>query len=77
MHTIQAKSILSSKNGIKERYIQTYGNAYELPVQNQAQLLEILREECRKHHIVYDADTLFQYMATFEDKQAGEQLTLF
>lgn len=63
--------------GMKERYIQTYGNAYELPVPNQAQLLEILREECRKHHIVYDADTLFQYMAEFEDKQAGEQLTLF
>ena len=63
--------------GMKERYIQTYGNAYELPVPNQAQLLEILREECRKHHIVYDADTLFQYMAKFEDKQAGEQLTLF
>ena len=63
--------------GMKERYIQTYGNAYELPVPNQAQLLEILREECRKHHIVYDADTLFQYMAAFEDKQAGEQLTLF
>lgn len=63
--------------GMKERYIQTYGNAYELPVPNQAQLLQILREECRKHHMVYDADTLFQYMAEFEDKQAGEQLTLF
>lgn len=62
---------------MKERYIQTYGNAYELPVPNQAQLLQILREECRKHHMVYDADTLFQYMAEFEDKQAGEQLTLF
>lgn len=62
---------------MKERYIQTYGNAYELPVPNQAQLLQILREECRKHHMVYDADTLFQYMAEFEDKQASEQLTLF
>lgn len=62
---------------MKERYIHTYGNAYELPVPKQAQLLQILREECRKHHIIYDADTLFQYMAEFEDKQAGEQLTLF
>ncbi len=62
---------------MKERYIHTYGNAYELPVPKQAQLLQIIREECRKHHIIYDADTLFQYMAEFEDKQAGEQLTLF
>lgn len=63
--------------GVKEKYIEKYGNAYELPSPNQSYLMNILAEECRKNDIVYDAGALFQYMAQFEDKQAGEQMTLF
>lgn len=63
--------------GVKEKYIEKYGNAYELPSPNQSYLMNILAEECRKNDIVYDAGALFQYLAQFEDKQAGEQMTLF
>ena len=63
--------------GMKEKYIEKYGNAYELPSPNQPYLLNVLTEECREHHMVYDVGALFGYMAQFEDKQAGEQLTLF
>lgn len=63
--------------GMKERYISAYGNAYELPVPNEKNLMKIVEEECKKHHMVYDAGTLFHYMMQFEDKQAGEQLSLF
>lgn len=63
--------------GMKEKYIEKYGNAYELPSPNQPYLLNVLTEECREHHMVYDVGALFRYMAQFEDKQAGEQLTLF
>lgn len=63
--------------GMKERYIETYGNAYELPSKNQKELMKIMREECRKNNIVYDPKKLFGYMKEFEDKWAGEQLSLF
>lgn len=63
--------------GVKGKYIEKYGNAYELPSPNQPYLLKVLTEECQKHHIVCDVGVLFRYMGQFEDKQAGEQLTLF
>lgn len=63
--------------GVKEKYIEKYGNAYELPSPDQPHLWKVLEEECRKNNMVYDAGELFQYMAQFEDKQAGEQMTLF
>ncbi len=63
--------------GVKGKYIEKYGNAYELPSPNHSYLLKVLTEECQKHHMVYDVGALFRYMGQFEDKQAGEQLTLF
>lgn len=63
--------------GIKKKYIETYGNAYELPSKNQQELMKIVEEECRRHRIQIGPNELFQYMRTFEDKLAGEQLSLF
>ena len=63
--------------GMKERYISTYGNAYELPVPESAHLGKLIQEECRAAGIVYGPDKLFAYMHEYEDKEAGEQLSLF
>lgn len=63
--------------GIKEQYIHTYGNAYELPVPDCAALMRLLQETCKQNNIICNADELFTYMHTFEDKQAGSQMTLF
>ncbi len=63
--------------GIKERYIHTYGNAYELPVPNEAYLWELLQKECKAAGMVCDTNQLFAYMHEYEDKTAGEQMTLF
>lgn len=63
--------------GMKERYIRTYGNAYELPSPNQRELMKLVKEECRKYGMVSEADALFAYMHQFEDKNEGEQLSLF
>lgn len=62
--------------GLKERYIRTYGNAYELPVPESKRLMKIIREECDKNGMICDSDRLFAYMNEFEDKSAGEQMTL-
>lgn len=63
--------------GIKERYIEVYGNSYELPSPDTVELIRMAEAVCRKAHIVTGVDRLFDYMHTFEDKQMGEQLSLF
>lgn len=63
--------------GIKKKYIETYGNAYELPVPESDRLYRIVQSECKKHGIVLGGYELFDYMRTFEDKEAGEQMSLF
>ena len=63
--------------GMKEKYVETYGNAYELPSLHQMELMQIVKNECEKAGMEWRTDKLFEYMHQFEDKQAGEQLTLF
>jgi len=63
--------------GIKERYIKKYGEAYELPVPDHARLMKLVQVECEKAGIEWRTNSLFEYMHQFEDKLAGEQMTLF
>ena len=63
--------------GLKERYIRTFGNAYEILSPNNSYLMNVVREECKKNNIVFDSKKIFDYMNKFEDKQAGTQLSLF
>ena len=63
--------------GLKEKYRQTYGNAYELPVPNARELYDYFVRECKASGMEWNEDKLFAYMHAFEDKQAGEQLSLF
>lgn len=63
--------------GLKEQYIKTYGNAYELPSLEHRRLMKIVRETCAEHGIICDSSRLFAYMNAFEDKLAGTQMTLF
>ena len=63
--------------GLKERYIRTYGNAYELPSPREKELSALVKETCEKQGILYGPDQVFAYLKEFEDKTAGEQLSLF
>lgn len=63
--------------GMKERYIATYGNAYELPVPREKELMNLVREECMDAGIEWRSSQLFEYLHQFEDKEAGKQLSLF
>lgn len=63
--------------GMKERYIRTFGNAYEVPVPDHGRLMAMVKAECRRAGIVCGSDRLFEYMKVFEDRQAGVQLSLF
>ncbi len=61
--------------GLKQRYIQTYGNAYELPSPRSRELGQLFHETCEAYGIWHDNDRIFEYMMTFEEK--SQQLSLF
>lgn len=63
--------------GMKERYIAAYGNAYELVSPNNRVLSQLVRQTCSKHGVVCNADDLFRYLRTYEDKQSAEQISLW
>ena len=63
--------------GLKERYIRTYGDSYGCVSPENDRLTAILRDECRARGVLCDTDEVFRYLGEFEDRQAGEQLTLF
>jgi len=62
--------------GLKKTYQQKFGLNYEIPSDNNAVLMKLLRETCEKHRIVCDNDALFAYMREFEEK-SGKQGELF
>lgn len=63
--------------GLKERYIRTYGNAYEIPSPNQRELMQLFHDTCEKNGIWHDNDRIFAYMGKFEEKEAVNQMSLF
>ena len=60
---------------VKQQYIRTFGNSYECLSPNNHRLMEIFRDTCRKHKILYKTDDVFDYMRKFETKE--QQLSLF
>ena len=60
--------------GMKERYIRKYGNSYELTSQSNHELMKIFHDTCRKHGIICDVNSCFEYLHDFPE--TFEQLTL-
>ncbi len=61
--------------GLKQRYIERYGDSYEIPVPNGGELWRLFKAECDKAGLESDPDKIFEYMREFDD--GCEQLTLF
>lgn len=60
---------------MKERYIYTYGNSYQLTSSNNNVLMNRISEVCRNHGIMFEVENVFSYLHKFESK--AEQLSLF
>ena len=60
--------------GLKQRYIQTYGNAYELTSPCNRELMKIFSDTCKKHDIIYDQDQCFAYLHEFPEKYVQQSL---
>lgn len=63
--------------GLKHRYQNEYGLAYEISSPYNAPLMKIFYEECRKHHIVCNNDQIFEYLHSYEEKEEYQQFSLF
>jgi len=61
--------------GMKERYIQQFGDSYECRSPNSKELMKIFRAECERHGILYRTDDVFAYMKELEPNV--KQTTLF
>ena len=60
--------------GMKERYIREFGNSYQIDSKNHNRFMEIIKETCQKHNIIFGVDKVFNYLRTFEDKNEVNQL---
>ena len=63
--------------GLRERYIQQYGYAYELLSDHHAALMNTLTQTCQAHGILCDQREVFEYMHRFETPQRATQTSLF
>lgn len=61
--------------GMKERYIERYGNAYELTSPNANELIKLLFSICKDNGIMCTPDECFSYMQDMPSKY--HQMSLF
>lgn len=54
--------------GVKEKYIQRYGNAYELPSPNKKCLMNLFETVCIENGILYKPDDCFAFLHEFPEK---------
>lgn len=60
--------------GLKQRYIERYGNNYELPSPRSDRLLKLFHGSCEEYGMLHDPESIFAYLREFPE---NEQLTLF
>ena len=61
--------------GLKQRYIEIYSNAYELPSPRSRELWQLFHETCESCGIWHDNNQIFTWMNTLEDNDC--QMRLF
>jgi aminotransferase len=66
---------IASFPGMKERYIRTYGNAYELPSPRARELKKIFRGICEESGMMSEPDDCFRYMNELPERYT--QMSMF
>ena len=54
--------------GVKEKYIRTYGGAYEVPSSDSTRFMNLFTSFCRDRGILYKPDECFDYLHQFPEK---------
>jgi DNA repair photolyase len=63
--------------GLKQRYIRTYGNSYELPSLNERQLMCLFLDLCDRYGILHDNRQIFSWLNEYEQKNTQMQMSFF
>lgn len=65
--------------GMKERYMRTYGNSYEVLSPNSDYLMKRIENVCKNEGIMFGIDRVFSYLHKYENKYEKQniQLSLF
>ena len=61
--------------GLKQKYISTYGNAYEVPSLNSNKLMGLFKDVCKRNNILCTPEDCFAYMRELPPKE--KQMSLF
>lgn len=61
--------------GLKQRYIRTYGNAYELPSPNAKELTAVYTRICRENSMMSTPEECFSFMRELPEK--NPQISIF
>ena len=61
--------------GLKQRYIRTYGNAYELPSPNAKELTAVYTRICRENSMMSPPEECFSFMRELPEKNS--QISIF
>lgn len=61
--------------GLKQKYIQQFGNSYECLSSQNKKLMDIFHTECERRGVMHDNDQIFEYLRHFLEKEY--QLSLF
>ncbi len=56
--------------GMKQRYVRTFGNAYEVLSPRNRELMKLFHSICQEHGILHDNNEIFRYMSQFEEKSS-------
>ena len=60
--------------GMKEKYIGTYGNSYELASPNNIKLMKLFKEICDTHGIMSSVNECFEYLHEFPERYVQQSL---
>ena len=71
------KNLDAAFPGLKEKYIQRYGNNYSVISPHNARLMNLFRTRCKENGIEYIPATIFSYLTAFEDQRKDAQPELF
>lgn len=63
--------------GLKEKYQSTYGAGYEVSSPHHSALMNVFRQFCREHGILYRTEEVFAYLKEYEAHGEPAQLSLF
>lgn len=63
--------------GMKERYIRTYGNQYQITSPNHARLMPLFHQICATHGILHHPEDVFAFLTDFDVPPEHEQQSLF